>query len=595
MAENFEKETAGEPEDSGVNRRDLMKAGAALSAIAAASGTGGAATAMPGPSLAGETFGERPRRRAAVARILRFINARKQFFRARSMTNNFREQSNNGDESLYSDFRGSFSKTLVHDANGLVDPASYNSFLQALDSRDPADFDAIIVGNPGQQDRIGLVAPQAAFSFDQSAVDSNLYRMPDAPAFASAETAVEMGELYHYALTRDVPFTDYDSDPLIGRAVNDLNNNFSATNFLTDGAPLTSANIFRSTLPGADVGPFVSQFLYQPFNFGRLAVTQRYIQPAAGAVNDFMDDNTEYLAIQNGAAPSEQTTFSNDNQFIATMRDLAEFVHVDFPIQSPLYAFLILLERATNNPELFDPNLPYIRTALLGVGTQDPFTSFGAGGLPHLVCQAPRIGLLGAWFQKWAAHRRLRPEVYGSRVNNTVRALDGDGSAILFDVHGDILNSDALADINARNSAGNQGLLPMGYPEGSPAHPAYPGGHSTFAAAGATICKAIFNEDAEFPDPVVSNRAGTGLRSWNGTPLTVGGELNKLVGNITHGRDGAGMHWRSDGRGNFIGENVAITLLCDYSRTYNDAFDGFQLTRFNGQKIRIVNGNILNA
>ncbi|MEL6113254.1 MAG: phosphoesterase, partial [Pseudomonadota bacterium] len=134
-----------------------------------------------------------------------------------------------------------------------------------------------------------------------------------------------------------------------------------------------------------------------------------------------------------------------------------------------------------------------------------------------------------------------------------------------------------------------------GYPEGSPAHPAYPGGHSTFAAAGATICKAIFNEDFVIPNPVEPDASGSVLNPYTGPDLTIGGELNKLVGNITHGRDAMGMHWRSDGLGNFIGENVAITLLCDYSTTYNDTFDGFQLTRFNGERIRIVNGSILAA
>ncbi|MEO1086915.1 MAG: phosphoesterase, partial [Acidobacteriota bacterium] len=106
------------------------------------------------------------------------------------------------------------------------------------------------------------------------------------------------------------------------------------------------------------------------------------------------------------------------------------------------------------------------------------------------------------------------------------------------------------------------------------------------------ILKALFNEDFVIPNPVVANSSGTQLVPWTGAPLTVGNELNKLVGNVTHGRDGAGMHWRSDGRGNFIGERQALGVLVDYSRTYNEQFDGFELTLFNGQRVNIQNGNV---
>ncbi|MEO1151737.1 MAG: phosphoesterase [Pseudomonadota bacterium] len=547
----------------------------------------GSASAQPGLNLAGRVFGQNPITRAVRAFRERNNNALLQFRRFRELTGNFRSAVNSGDEELYSDFRGSFHKSLVHNEFGEVEPSSFGTFLKALNSRRPADFDAIEVGNPTAPDRFGLVSPQAAFSFDQSAVDSNGYRIDPAPAFASAETAVEMGELYWHALVRDVPFTQYDTDATVGSAVADLNNNFSQTEFLTGGVPLTSGNIFRGTFAGADVGPFVSQFLYQPYMFGRQRTVQRYVRPNQGVGNNFMTDYDEWLAVQRGAAPTDQTDFSaNQNRFIATSRDLAEWVHVDFPVQSPLNAFLILLGYAGDDPNFLDPNIPYNR-ANFGIGTQDAFTSFGAGGLPHLVLQAPRLALLGAWFQKWAVHRRLRPEVYAGRINNQMRGRR------TYDLNSEILNSDALAQIIAgAPTSDDVGLLPMAYPEGSPVHPAYPGGHSAFAAAGATICKAIFNEDAVIPNPVRANAAGTGLQNISET-LTVGGELNKLVGNITHGRDGAGMHWRSDGRGNFVGENVAITLLADYSRTYNDDFDGFQLTRFNGDRILISNGRIL--
>ncbi|MEO0879483.1 MAG: twin-arginine translocation signal domain-containing protein [Pseudomonadota bacterium] len=565
--------------DFNVSRRDLLRGGAAVTAAATTGVVGSTSASAMGP-LAGQVFGQNPAQRRNAARNLRRNSANRNRLQFPLVS-----QTNNGDETLYADRRGSYSKSLLHNEFGEVDAASFDSFLVALDSRDPADFENIIVGNATDTDRVRLVSPQAAFSFDQSGVDSNGYRMPNAPAFASAETAAEMGELYWYALTRDVPFLAYEDRNIIQRASDDLNAFSRSDIFLQDGGAVTPGTIFRGTITGNGIGPFVSQFLYQPFFFGRLEVEQRYDRPVKGAINDFMTDYDEWLGIQNGAAPSESTTFSGKKRFIATMRDLGEFVHVDFPIQSPLYAFLICLGFG---PDARDPNLPH--TMFDQSATQQPFVSFAEGGLPHLVMQGPRIGLLGAWFQKWAAHRRLRPEVYAGRINNMLRGRR------VYDINQEILDSDALArTIAATESdvATNQGLLPMGFPEGSPAHPAYPGGHSTFAAAGATLCKAIFDEDFVIPNPVQSNNSGTQLIPWGGEDLTIGNELNKLVGNITHGRDGAGMHWRSDGRGNFIGEDVAISLLQDYSVTYNDAFDGFQLTRFDGTRIRIVNGQVL--
>ncbi|MEM6796595.1 MAG: phosphoesterase, partial [Acidobacteriota bacterium] len=286
---------------------------------------------------------------------------------------------------------------------------------------------------------------------------------------------------------------------------------------------------------------------------------------------------------QRGAPPSGQTTFTGQPRFISNMRDLGEFVHVDFPIQAGLYAAFILLGFGD---DALDPNNPYLRTTST---TQQGFASFGPADITHLVTHGPRLALTGAWYQKWLAHRRLRPEAFAGRINVQLRGLRS------YDINSEILNSEALAQILQSpniGSANDVALLPMGFPEGSPAHPAYPGGHSAFIAAAVTILKGLFNEDFVIPNPVVANANGSALVPWTGAPLTVGNELNKLVGNVTHGRDGAGMHWRSDGRGNFIGEAQAVGVLLDYSRTYNEDFDGFELTLFSGQKINIKDGQV---
>src|SRR5262245_7656985 len=55
----------------------------------------------------------------------------------------------NQDEALYPDQRGSYSKGLVHDSIGEVDPGSYASLLAALENGDHAAFELIQLGNPG--------------------------------------------------------------------------------------------------------------------------------------------------------------------------------------------------------------------------------------------------------------------------------------------------------------------------------------------------------------------------------------------------------------------------------------------------------------
>lgn len=131
-------------------------------------------------------------------------------------------------------------------------------------------------------------------------------------------------------------------------------------------------------------------------------------------------------------------------------------------------------------------------------------------------------------------------------------------------------------------------LLPVAYPEGCPTHPAYPGGHATISGACATVLKAFFKESFVIPNPMFPSEDGTALNSLTGATLTVGGELNKLASNVAFGRDTAGLHWRSDeDAGLRLGEAVAISVLQDFNATFNEKFDGFSLTKFDGTTVQI--------
>ena len=97
---------------------------------------------------------------------------------------------------------------------------------------------------------------------------------------------------------------------------------------------------------------------------------------------------------------------------------------------------------------------------------------------------------------------------------------------------------------------------------------------------------------AETPDIAPLFKADSVTLSFyatkDGKSLTLGGEINKLASNIALARDAAGVHFRSDSiNGLKLGKAVGIGLLADYTRTYSERFDGFVLTGFDGQKVRV--------
>ena len=70
--------------------------------------------------------------------------------------------------------------------------------------------------------------------------------------------------------------------------------------------------------------------------------------------------------------------------------------------------------------------------------------------------------------------------------------------------------------------------------------------------------------------------------------ITVGGEMNKIAANIAIGRNHAAVHWRSDYADSLrLGEAVAISVLRDQKSCYNELFDGFTFTKFDGTTITV--------
>ena len=121
----------------------------------------------------------------------------------------------------------------------------------------------------------------------------------------------------------------------------------------------------------------------------------------------------------------------------------------------------------------------------------------------------------------------------------------------------------------------------------------YPTGHGTVAGACITVLKFFFKGDFVLPNPQVSSSDGTRLNAYTGSDagqLTVNGELHKLASNISFGHGThAGIHWRSDTDTSIqLGEAVALNVLQDRARTYNEKFT-VQLKKLDGSTATITN------
>ena len=176
-----------------------------------------------------------------------------------STPSNLQHPSNN-DESLYPNRIGSFSKGLPHNDDGTVDLNAYDALLQAINSGNPADFDAVPLGGS-----VKLTNPQSGLAFDMEGPDAHSLVQPPPPAFASRAQAAEISENYWMALLRDVPYAQYGSNATAQAAAADLTlygADFQGAK--SAGGSVTTGTLFRGLTPGDKAGPYISQYFYQP-------------------------------------------------------------------------------------------------------------------------------------------------------------------------------------------------------------------------------------------------------------------------------------------------------------------------------------------
>lgn len=517
----------------------------------------------------------------------------------------------NGDDNLAA-YAGSYTKGLEHDpATGLLNTSgqtNYQRLLTALYTGLQEDFNAI--------ERAGerkFVNPQSAFARSLEGTPAMITPMPSAPNLSSPESAAEMIEVYLQRICDSVLFEEYgtgmgtDTDPINGGSK--TNNAAAILSSLgsaykgpvNNEGQVTAHELFRGSYPGNLIGPYISQFWLLPVHrvFQPDIVWPQYIPVAQDrrfgvAFEDFVD-------IQNGNVPKPYQASDFSGQRIAVcLKDAGTTVHYDGPIDTCTFIANILLFYGAP----LSPVLPYLNGS---APNEEGFVTFFVGDIYNAIGAGIQESLKNAWAHKWLGNRRLRPEEMAGLVHNA--KVSGENpynlDASFFATYGSINFLDWVRTTNELQASYYPGqsvstyLLSLMFPEGSPMHPSYPQGHSTLSGACITLLKAFFDDQAlisSFTTPMKPNPADPTelipLTAEEGADLlTVGGELNKIAVNVTiGGRDTAGVHYRSEAeRGIELGEAVAIKWLQDHGRIYHESgFNGFVLTKVNGERIRIT-------
>ncbi|MDY7106598.1 MAG: bromoperoxidase [Actinomycetota bacterium] len=417
---------------------------------------------------------------------------------------------------------------------------------------------------------------------------------------------------------------------------------------------LAARHLFRGSAEGARRGPYISQFLiagndgrpptgtgvpsyparaseYQAhdgyINYGAQIIDQRINVARAGL--DYMTDWRSWLDVQNGWDYRGLDQFEEERRFITTPRDLATYVHFDALYQAYLNACLLLLGiGAPKSPGFPEPNPNELR---------DAFATFGDPHVLTLVTEVATRGLKAVRRQKFNYHRRARPEAIAGRLTLAAVGLAGQLGEAEDDVlrtleeipeplrasiaeHNEAQNAASIAQdrwvvhtgaepTGAVDFDGNNLLLPMAFPEGSPMHPAYGAGHATVAGGCVTMLKAFFDMfDRDGPNglrvlelvkgehgfvhlqPATDGRTLDRITVPDDEPderLTIQGELDKLAANISVGRNMAGVHYYSDYYDSArMGERVAVGMLMEQLPLYGDPVS-MSFNDFDGDLIEI--------
>jgi hypothetical protein len=220
---------------------------------------------------------------------------------------------NNGEEGDYP-YLANYSKGLPHNDVGEVDPAAYNTLLRALSTQDNQDFERVPAGVENARK---LVNPQSGLAFDTEGPDAQSLIIPPAPRIDGARNSAEMVELYWMALTRDVPFIEFEDHPLIAEAAAELSDLSDYRGPKVDGR-VTPRTLFRGDARGDVRGPYLSQFLLRDIQYGTLRIPQRHDTVVPD--RDYLVKPEEWLAVQRGRQVPAEERNQKDRRFLRQCR-----------------------------------------------------------------------------------------------------------------------------------------------------------------------------------------------------------------------------------------------------------------------------------
>lgn len=499
------------------------------------------------------------------------------------------------------------------------------------------------------------------------------------PRITSKQMAFDMLVVYARSLTRDVPLTQWSTHPTTVALAKALNSIYQANKasilplMPTVFGKIVAGNLFRGIFPHEWRGYFWNQLQMFPGQTGIQNTPQpRVYYPEQDACEQitkqgFLDQQEGRIGFQKLLRPDAGA------RIIGTPRDIIGFVHSDVLEVAYIQALDLLLRTDLQRQSVFDGKNPSLASA-----TEVFYSETGCGYMKGFLVNVIRSGLVAAWNHKYA-FLRIRPEKLAYFWNLLLKS--GTQGAPLsvheqelkaaflksgyFKEHLAILASTGgkaiLKMVRERNAAHNLAqpwnlfsstsepylLMPV-FPEGSPTHASFVGGHSVASGAQATALKMFFNmyeddgvtfkrwsdvirgayedsfstatikalwADSDFIGKFyTADRAGDiraplrpahGQRprkyvvdaSLSAATITVVGEIHKLASQYTHSRDWSGVHYGTDGiNGMYIGQSVAIEYLQDVLRGLPSTGQGLDnsvtFPTFDGKKVRVTANSI---
>jgi hypothetical protein len=252
----------------------------------------------------------------------------------------------------------------------------------------------------GASDRVKIVlggtrtlnGPQGGLAFDLECLDCSQFGAAPAPALASEDYAAELVELYWASLPRDVPFTQYGSDPMAMNAATELSSLASYKGPRDATNKVTPNLLFRGGFAADTIGPYMSQFLLQDTMLGALSITQKYVTFKKG-VHYMLDKNT-FLQVQNGIDIGLKLQ-PDVSLYLHNGRGLAAYTHFDVLYQTYFTAYLVLNTINGGKPVPLNPGNPYNTSK-----TQNGFGTLGQPDIAATLTAVAREALNAVWYQK---------------------------------------------------------------------------------------------------------------------------------------------------------------------------------------------------